>query len=266
MPVFETLPHADSGSADRMILVDELNHRVLNEYTQIIASISLAATRTVNLDARSALTDAASMLRAFAEVHRALQSPATTEEADLGEYLARLCAAFSRARLHDRGVRLLLVQNSLPMAADRCWRVGLIVAELITNSARHGFKDGGGVIIVDIATVGRRSLLPSHRQRRLGPGSVARARTPGDRGTGRPTGGVRSGGALRSPGLRRSLHFRCAPGSRHRPRLARRQTKGRFRSSESAFDAPIVSPWRGPRRLGVPSLQRERDQSLLNGD
>lgn len=54
------------------------------------------------------------------------------------------------ARLSDLGVRLTVVAADAPMSAERCWRVGLIVSELITNCVRHAFRDRGGRVVVEV--------------------------------------------------------------------------------------------------------------------
>jgi two-component sensor histidine kinase len=36
------------------------------------------------------------------------------------------------------------------MDSERCWRLGLIVSELITNSTRHAFRDNRGLIRVEL--------------------------------------------------------------------------------------------------------------------
>jgi two-component sensor histidine kinase len=36
------------------------------------------------------------------------------------------------------------------MNSERCWRLGLIVSELITNAERHAFRNGGGLIRVEL--------------------------------------------------------------------------------------------------------------------
>src|ERR1700756_3555693 len=36
----------------------------------------------------------------------------------------------------------------MELDAERCWRLGLIVAELVTNAARHGLKERAGKISV----------------------------------------------------------------------------------------------------------------------
>jgi two-component sensor histidine kinase len=136
--------------AGSMILVEEISHRVVNEYTHAIACIRLAAAGISSGDALEALTQAATKLRCFADAHRALQAPRPAEAVELGEYLARLCAANMAAGLEDRGVRLKLFCETIHLSSERCWRVALIVSELITNSVRHGRRGGPGVVSVEL--------------------------------------------------------------------------------------------------------------------
>jgi two-component sensor histidine kinase len=141
-------------SNDHLLLVEEISHRVLNQYAIAVASIGVEASGIADKDARAVLERAAGRLRAQANAHRALQPPAFVGEVDLGAYLGRLCAALYDAMLSESGVKLTLAHDQIDLAADRCWRVGLIVVELMTNSFRHGFKGGGGTIVVEVRRVG----------------------------------------------------------------------------------------------------------------
>ena len=141
-----------------MLLVEEITHRVANEYAIAIASIGMETARIVDPDARAALRRVAAKLGAFAEAHRALQSPGCNGEMNLGDHLDRLCAAISDAALRERGVKLILLEDEIVLAPERCWRVGLIVAELITNAVRHGFGCNGGMIVVEVRRVGAEVL------------------------------------------------------------------------------------------------------------
>jgi len=129
-------------------LVREINHRVINEFTEAIASLSVAATRSKDRETRDELATAADRLRGYAEAHRALAPPTTGEETNLADHLARICETFARATLAEWGVLLLLDAADVLLAADECWRIGLIVAELIRNAARHGLQAGAGGISV----------------------------------------------------------------------------------------------------------------------
>ena len=146
----KALPNFSVARLEPLILVQEISHRVVNEYTQAIATIRLAAARMTSVEGRDVLTTTASRLRSYAEAHRALQAPVPHGCADLGDYLRKLCSAVSVAHLRERGVRLTLRADAISLPADRCWRVALIVSELITNSVRHGLRNGPGRILVEL--------------------------------------------------------------------------------------------------------------------
>ena len=129
-------------------LIDEISHRVVNEYAEAICALGQAAKAAHDSQAQRALTSAASRLRAQAEAHRALQSPVVDGPMDLADYIVQLCACLARAPLVDNGVRLRVTADEIWLDADRCWRVGLIVAELVRNAARHGLSGGAGAIWV----------------------------------------------------------------------------------------------------------------------
>ena len=131
-------------------LVEEISHRVMNEYAEAVATLDLAASSTTDPQARNTLTKAAGRLRARAEAHRALQAPAVGDLIDLTGYIARICASVTKGRLAERGIQLTVRGDEAYVEGDRCWRVGLIVAELVSNAERHGLPDRPGAIWVDI--------------------------------------------------------------------------------------------------------------------
>jgi two-component sensor histidine kinase len=77
--------------------------------------------------------------------------PRTGVNENLADYVGRICNSFARATLAERGLMLVLDTADITLSADRCWRIGLVVAELIRNAARHGRFDEAGRICVHIA-------------------------------------------------------------------------------------------------------------------
>ncbi len=129
-------------------LIGEISHRVVNEYAEAICALGRAARTTPDIQAQLALTSVATRLLAQAEAHRALQAPVADGPMDLADYIVQLCACLARAPLAENGVRLRVTADEIWLDADRCWRVGLIVAELVRNAARHGLSSGAGAIWV----------------------------------------------------------------------------------------------------------------------
>ncbi len=133
------------------LAVAEMTHRVANEYAAAVSSLSLAAARSGHPAVTAAISMASRRLQAYAEANRSLQTPLAPGPIDLSEHLRRICEAVIQARLSEKGIALRLIEREIDLEADQCWRVGLIVSELITNAARHAFGDEGGAIVVELA-------------------------------------------------------------------------------------------------------------------
>jgi two-component sensor histidine kinase len=137
-------------SFEECLLLREFSHRVNNEFASAIGVISIAAARSANDEAKVALTAVQDRLQNYALVHHALQMPQHSSCIDAAAYLRQLCRAISRSKLESKGIELRLVEHTFQMNSERCWRLGLIVSELITNAERHAFRNGGGLIRVEL--------------------------------------------------------------------------------------------------------------------
>ena len=144
------LTSSERSSFEARLLLREFSHRINNELASAIGVISVAAARSANAEAKVALAAVRDQLQNYALVHHALQMPEHTSCIDAAEYLRRLCRAISRSRLESKDIELLLVERTFQMNSERCWRLGLIVSELITNAERHAFGNGGGLIRVEL--------------------------------------------------------------------------------------------------------------------
>ena len=134
-------PSSRLSLADEPVLLHELTHRINNEFAAAIGAVSVAAARSGNGEVKAALSGVAELLHRHAEVHRALQRPEYDVALDAEMYLRQLCLSISRLYLDHRKIKLVLAAEPVRLAADRCWRLGLIVHELIINSARQLFPE-----------------------------------------------------------------------------------------------------------------------------
>lgn len=160
--------------AQDQVLLHELNHRINNEFAAAIGIVSLAAARSGNNEVKAALSGVTELLHRYADVHRALQVPDHDVVLEAEMYLRQLCLSISRSHLDPRKIELVLATEPLRMEAERCWRLGMIVYELIVNAARHAFAGGEGEIRVELQRVGAIAQCSV-----IDNGSVAAAVTPG---------------------------------------------------------------------------------------
>lgn len=131
-----SLPHPDGS-----LLLRELNHRVNNELTSTICTISAKAVESDDIAVKAALLDVVDLLHGYADVHKALRMPDPEHLTDAARYLHHLCFSITKYRLNRRSIRLLCSADDLRLEGERCWKLGLIVSELLTNVARHARFD-----------------------------------------------------------------------------------------------------------------------------
>jgi len=137
------------------VLLRELHHRVDKGIASAIDLVSAAVVRADGAEAKAALSDVVELLHGHAELHRALAMPRGEALNDAATYIRRLGCALRESLLDRMGIRLALTTESLPLQSERCWRLGLIVHDLIVNAARHGCFDARpGEIKVKLARIG----------------------------------------------------------------------------------------------------------------
>ncbi len=126
---------------DESLLLRELNHRINNELTIVIYAVSAKAVRSDSVAVKAALLDVVELLYQWADVHRALHMPDQGRLTDAARYLQQLCFAITKYRLDRLAIRVSFSADDLRLEAERCWKLGLIVSELLTNVARHAQFD-----------------------------------------------------------------------------------------------------------------------------
>jgi two-component sensor histidine kinase len=136
------------------LMMREMTHRINNELTSMIGVVSLVAARSSNPDVQLALEQVIEHLYDQARIYRALQMPAGNGWIDATAYMRDLCESISRAKLQSNGVELMLVEHPIRLSTFQCWKLGMIISELITNSCRHAFGDKGGSIRVELIKQG----------------------------------------------------------------------------------------------------------------
>jgi two-component sensor histidine kinase len=128
---------AQLPNLDGPLLLRELDHRIKNELMSAICAVSAKAVQSHSVVAKAALLDVVEFLHQWADVHRALHMPDQGRLTDATRYLQQLCFAITKYRLDCLAIRVLYSADDLRLEGERCWKLGLIVSELLTNVARH---------------------------------------------------------------------------------------------------------------------------------
>jgi two-component sensor histidine kinase len=140
---------------DGSLLLREWNHRINNELSSAIYAVSAKAVQSDSVAVKAALLDVVDLLHQCADVHRALHMPDRGRLTDAAGYLQQLCASITKYQLDRLEIRVLFSADDLRLEGERCWKLGLIVSELLTNVARHAqFDDRHPEVRVELMLAG----------------------------------------------------------------------------------------------------------------
>ena len=139
---------AFASPISNQVLLQELNHRIGNEFFSAMSLVSVAAARSRSNEAKATLRSVTELLHHYAEVHQALTLPEHDARVDAVAYLRKICLAIKRSKLDHMKIDLEFAASPLELRSRQCWLVGMILYELITNAARHAFCGRTGQIRV----------------------------------------------------------------------------------------------------------------------
>jgi two-component sensor histidine kinase len=168
----ETLKTATDITGTRThteILLRELQHRMKNNLQVIVSFLALQRRQSSSEEARERIASVMDRVLAIGLAHDQLSFKDSASSVNMQDYLRALCANIDPRRPQ---VMIEMDVDAASIPLDRAVPVGLILNELVTNSLKYAFDDGGGVINVTFCvdeTIGEAALTVADNGRGMGP-------------------------------------------------------------------------------------------------
>lgn len=140
--------HADADLREALdhqaMLTREMSHRVKNSLASVVGLLRVQSRSAQSQEVRDALEDAASRITTIAQVHDHLWRSAKIGFVDIADFAGELCRKLQETVSHT----VCCTFGHLMISADKAIPLGLLINELVTNSAKHAYPDGSGEIQV----------------------------------------------------------------------------------------------------------------------
>jgi two-component system, sensor histidine kinase PdtaS len=140
--------HADAELREALdhqaMLTREMSHRVKNSLASVVGLLRVQSRSAQSEDVRNALKDAASRITTIAQVHDHLWRSTRIGFVDIADFAGELCRKLQETVSHEVSCAF----DPLMISADKAIPLGLLINELVTNSAKHAYPDGSGKIRV----------------------------------------------------------------------------------------------------------------------
>ena len=136
----------------KKVLAEELQHRVRNNLQLVYGMLSKQLDDTEDRAGQRGIRAIARRVSTLAQVYDHLLGAEMTRTTDFGSYVKSLCLSLSEIQAAPSGtVTLTCKSEEIVLDLDVVTALGIVVAELVTNSYDHAFPGGRGATHVTVS-------------------------------------------------------------------------------------------------------------------
>jgi two-component system, sensor histidine kinase PdtaS len=148
----QALGNQEEMLRERDALTAEVHHRVRNNLQVMLGLVGLSMRHTNDGACHAVLESFADRIQALAIVQTHLHEADNVSQIDIRTYAKQLAGALA-GLYHGDNVTITITGDRYPLPAHDANTVGLILAELLSNSFKHAFSNGrSGSITIQVAT------------------------------------------------------------------------------------------------------------------
>lgn len=127
---------------EKSLLIQEIHHRVKNNMATIVSLLHLKASVLSEEYTKEILLDCENRVRTMAFVHESLYKRDNLRFVKLKDYTKKIVTDILGCyRYLNNQIQVAFDIDEIHMSLDQLVSFGLIINEIITNSAKHAFKD-----------------------------------------------------------------------------------------------------------------------------
>jgi two-component sensor histidine kinase len=149
-----TAPRLDSlmqRQTDEFLLLREMHHRFGNTLTVLASVLRSEFAQSASPQLQKSIARCEARIVALGNLHRSLMVGAASDWISVQCYVVHLCKALSEAVLKPLGVRCEVVADAGEFPSERCERLGLVITELVMNTAKHAFHErNDGLVRIEL--------------------------------------------------------------------------------------------------------------------
>lgn len=137
---------------EKEILLKEIHHRVKNNLQVVSSLLTLQSNHFEDVKLKSAFEESITRVRSMALVHQKLYQTDNSVSVNFREYLNNFISYLFHTYGGGRSrIKSIISSDDINMTIDDAIPCGLIINELVTNSFKYGFVNGGqGSITVSL--------------------------------------------------------------------------------------------------------------------
>jgi two-component sensor histidine kinase/tetratricopeptide (TPR) repeat protein len=133
-----------SLSKNLELSLSEVHHRIKNNLQIVTSLLNVQKNKLTSVEAKTALQESQSRIKAIALVHEQLYSFSEFDELNIKHYAEKVINSISRSSGFGQGIKMKVELDEVHFPLDKSVSVGIILNELTTNSFKYAFPDHSG--------------------------------------------------------------------------------------------------------------------------
>jgi two-component sensor histidine kinase len=136
---------------EEFLLLREMHHRVANTLMVLTSMLQREFAQSASSELLDSLARYEARVVALGNLHRSLVVGTASNWISVQYYIEHLGKALSEAILKPLGVRCEVIADDGGFSGERFERLGLVIAELVMNAAKHAFHErNDGLVRIEL--------------------------------------------------------------------------------------------------------------------
>ena len=135
---------------EKEILLKEIHHRVKNNLQVISSLLNLQSEYLSDRRGTEMFMESQHRVKSMALIHEKLYLSEDLARLDFADYVQALATSLFQSYRISPKVDLRVDVEDVSLGIDQAIPCGLIINELVSNSLKHAFADGGGELRIDL--------------------------------------------------------------------------------------------------------------------
>lgn len=158
----------DYLSKKRGVLLTEVHHRVKNNLQNIVSLLAFQVNQIQDPKSKKYLEDVSNKIFTIALIHEHLYRDDEFESINMGSYLSELSQHYKQVYRNLRNINFEIKTNSILLNIETSISLGIICAELISNSIKYAQSSNGLKINIDLKRLVGQNYIFEYRDNGIG--------------------------------------------------------------------------------------------------
>jgi len=147
--ILRTFEELDATNRQKEVLLNEVHHRVKNNLNVIASIIGLQSNRLEGRE-KEELLKSKTRIESIALVHEMLYGCSDFENIDFYDYMHRLSRLLLSMYQEASKIKVTINSDKIKLPLEIMIHLGIMTNELLTNSVKYAFGDGGREINISL--------------------------------------------------------------------------------------------------------------------